>query len=214
MQLKRVLGVLKGQDYPAERILAWAESAHLVYAADGAARQLVDAGMKPIIVGDMDSLHLDNLPDDIRVVKDLDQESTDCDKLIGLMASDGVESFTLAGLEGDRLDHVLSSLSSLVGRRMKIRVLLRRGMGYVIPCGESFHLPCPAGTRFSVLPLTLCWGVNLTSAKWPLTDAELRPGLHVSISNEALDDPQVFLAGGTALVIIEGDAGDLPAWED
>lgn len=214
MQLTRVLGVLKGQDYPAERILAWAESAHQVYAADGAALQLIEAGLKPVVVGDMDSLHLDALPSDIRVVMDPDQETTDCDKLISLMASEGVESFTLAGLEGDRLDHVLSSLSSLVGRRMKIRTLLRRGIGYVIPCGEAFHLPCSPGTRFSVLPLTLCWGVNVTSAKWPLSDAELRPGLHVSISNQALEDAQVFLAGGTALVIVEGSPGDPPVWED
>jgi len=201
-------------DYPAEQILAWAKSAHQVYAADGAARALIEAGLTPVVVGDLDSLDRAAVPQGVRVVHEPDQDTTDCDKLISLMASEGVTSFTLAGLEGDRLDHMLASLCSLVGRRMKIRVLLRRGMGWVVPCGETFRLPCQSGTRFSVLPLTLCWGVNLTNAHWPLADAELRPGLHVSISNQAGEDTQLFLAGGTALVVTDGDPGEPPNWED
>lgn len=214
MQFTRVLGVLKGMDYPAEQILAWAKSAQLVYAADGAARTLIEAGLAPVVVGDLDSLDRASIPKGVRVVHDPDQETTDCDKLITLMAAEGVTCFTLAGLEGDRLDHVFASLCSLVGRRMQIRVLLRRGMGFIVPCGENFRLNCPSGTRFSVLPLTLCWGVNLTNAEWSMTDAELRPGLHVSISNRSGEDTQLFLAGGTALVVIEGNPGEPPHWED
>lgn len=214
MQSNRVLGVLKGQDFPVDQLLAWARSAEITYAADGAAKALLDAGLKPIVVGDMDSLDPSSVPPDVRLVKDPDQDTTDCDKLLALASADGIETLTLIGIEGDRLDHMMSTLSSLVGRRRRIRLILRRATGFVVPCGESFDLPCPPGTRFSVIPLTLCWGLNLVNAKWPLHDAELRPGLHVSISNRSEEGCQVLLAGGTALVLIDRLLEEPPHWEE
>lgn len=214
MQSNRVLGVLKGQDFPSDQLLIWARDAERVYAADGAAKILLAAGLKPIVVGDMDSLDPSTVPDDVRLVQDPDQETTDCDKMLALASADGIETMTLIGVEGDRLDHMMATLSSLVGRRRRIRLILRRAAGFVVPCGESFDLPCQPGTRFSVIPLTLCWGLNLTNAKWPLHDAELRPGLHVSISNRSEEGCQLLLAGGTALVLIDRLLEEPPSWED
>lgn len=214
MQSKRVLGVLKGQDFPLDHLLAWAESAEVIYAADGAAKELLKAGLKPIVVGDLDSLDPSTVPEGIRLVKDPNQDTTDCDKLLALASADGHETLTLTGVEGDRLDHMLSTLSSLVGRRRRIRLILRRATGFVVPCGEAFNLPCRPGTRFSVIPLTLCWGLTLINAKWPLQDAELRPGLHVSISNRSEEGCQLILAGGTALVLIDRLLEEPPNWEE
>lgn len=209
----KVLGVLNGHDMPQELLLAWARSADVIYAADGGAASLLDAGLKPIVVGDFDSLDKSTLPPDIRTLHDPDQDSTDCDKLLHAATSDGVAEITLIGVEGDRLDHVLATLSSLVGRRKKIRLGLRRGMGWVVPCGEPFALPTRDGQRLSIIPLTLCWGVSLSNTQWELRDAELRPGLHVSISNRACGPVSLAMAGGTALAIVEHQPSEMPYWQ-
>jgi thiamine pyrophosphokinase len=208
----KVLGVLNGQDMPEPALLAWAQSADLIYAADGGAEKLLRNGLKPIVVGDLDSLDLSLLAPDIRVVEDKGQDNTDCDKLLNLAAKDGVTAITLIGLEGDRLDHVLGSLFSLVGRRKSVRLGLRTGIGIVAPCGSSLSIPAERGRTFSVIPLTLCWGVTLAGAKWELKDAELRPGLHASISNVALDSPTLVMEGGTCLVIVQRRPDELPDW--
>jgi thiamine pyrophosphokinase len=208
-----VLGVLNGRDLSEDKILAWARSADVIYAADGGAALLLANGIKPVVVGDLDSLERSALPEGVRVVYDSGQDSTDCDKLLTLAGQDGVASITLVGVEGDRLDHMLATLASLVGRRKKVRLGLRRGIGIVVPCGELIHLPGQAGQTLSVIPLTLCWGVNLSGVEWTLNDAEMRPGLHISISNEVTENPTIIMGGGTCLVVLEHDPEELPLWQ-
>src|ERR1043165_9573712 len=124
----RVLGVLDGRDMPSDLLKAWAESAELVVAADGAADRLLEVGVRAnIIVGDLDSLTSD--PGSSQVIRVQDAESTDCDKLLRWARDEGHVDLTLAGVEGDLLDHMLSTLSSCVAYRRTIRLALRRGIG-------------------------------------------------------------------------------------
>ena len=106
----RVLGILGGEDAPDGQLQAWASSATVLYAADSAANRLIHFGFLPIVVGDLDSFDQSLRSDRLRIVEDSDPDRTDCDKLLALIESDGYQEATIIGLEGDLLDHVLSSL--------------------------------------------------------------------------------------------------------
>ncbi len=210
----RVLGVLNGRDMPIEHVLKWAVSAETVYAADGAARPLVESCMAPVLVGDMDSWK-GGVPRGIRVVgHPEDQDTTDCDKLLQAALDDGVKHLTLTGIEGDRLDHVLSSLHSCVKSPLNIRVILRRGIGTVVRAGAS-QWPTSPGQRLSLLPLQKSVGVCLTGVEWPLDHAELESGVMVSISNVATAEKvSVEMKSGACLLIRELERGFEPFWEE
>lgn len=207
----RVLGVLDGRDMDPELLRAWAESAELVIAADGAADRLLDIGVSPtIIIGDMDGMTRD--PGDLQVIRDEDPGSTDCDKLLRWVRQQGHTNLTMVNIEGDLLDHMVSSLSSCVAFRRTVRIALRRGIGWVFT--GSLQINMDPGARISLLPLTTCTGVRLHGVQWPLDHADMEPGGRVSISNSATDGfVQACVSRGTGFLFAEYPREEMPFWD-
>lgn len=111
---QHVLGVLAGKDMPPELLRKWVGSAEILIAADGGADSILAAGFKPdAIVGDLDSLSEAARLCGCELHKITDQNYTDCDKLLRYVQDRELLPITLAGIEGDRIDHVLGSLYSV-----------------------------------------------------------------------------------------------------
>lgn len=207
----RVLGILDGRDMPADLLRAWASSAELLVAADGAADRLREVGVPPhIIIGDMDGMTLD--PGGVPVVRITDTDSTDCDKLLRWVREEGHDDLTLTGIEGDLLDHMLASLSSCVAYGRNLRVALRRGVGWVFT--GPIQINTTPDARVSLIPLTACSSVRLNGVQWPLDNAELQIGGRVSISNAATDGfVQASVAKGHAFLVSEYRREEMPFWD-
>lgn len=208
----KVLGVLSGRDMSDASLLAWVRDADVVYAADSAADRLIHLGERPIVVGDLDSFESHDRAEGLRVVRDPDQNSTDCDKLLRLAAMEGHEAITMASIEGDLLDHVLATLSSLVASPLEIRIALRRGVGWIVRAGREVAVEAVPGQRVSLVPLEGVRGARLTGVVWPLDAADLAPGAALSISNEALGRVCARTESGAALLFVEYSSDDLPFW--
>jgi thiamine pyrophosphokinase len=197
-----VLGVLGGNDVGDDVLLAWAHSADVVYAADSGADRLIAHGVSPIVVGDFDSF--DSLPraSHLRLVQSIDQDTTDCDKLLALVRSDGHSFVTLAGTEGDLPDHVVATYHSAIASRLDVRFAFRRGIGHIVR--DRVEVATRPGQRVSFVPLTPCEGVGLSGVAWPLENAEFEPGSGQSVSNEATGSPVVAsVRAGSALLFVE-----------
>ncbi|MBL8064401.1 MAG: thiamine diphosphokinase [Chthonomonadaceae bacterium] len=207
---QRVLGVLGGLDLSLETLIMWARSADVVYAADSAVDRLLPAGIEPIVVGDLDSCTSDL--HGLRVVRDIDPNSTDCDKLLALAAHDGHKSLTLAGLEGDLLDHVLATLSSVVAANLAVRLVLRRSLGILIKGGGRAIEPGLHGKRVSLIPLVPCSGASLTGVLWEFADQPLTVGGFLSVSNEGTGTVVASLRTGAALLIFEKPVDEQAIW--
>jgi thiamine pyrophosphokinase len=209
--LLRVLCVLDGRDMEPDLLRAWAESAELVIAADGAADRLLQVGVRPaIIIGDMDTMMAD--PGDVEVLRMEDSDSTDCDKVLRWARQNGHSELTLASIEGDLLDHVLSTLSSCVSFGRTVRIALRRGIGWVF--AGSLQVNTSPGARVSLIPLTPCAGVRLSGVEWPLEGADLEVGGRVSISNASTNGfVQVSVAKGTAFLFAAYAREEMPFWD-
>lgn len=210
---EKILGVLAGTDTPITTIAAWAETADWVVAADGAANQLLTAGVSiNAIVGDMDSIDLLLERSNLDFHEDPDQETTDCDKLLLYVRDRFPQSiFALAGIEGDRFDHVLSSVYS-VGRIIPAtRLILRDGFGWVVVPEVPVEIATQPGQTVSLIPLLPCSGVQMEGVKWsPLPN--LAPLGATSTSNEALGNRvKASLGSGAALLIHQVRSGEA-AW--
>ena len=195
--------MLAGGDLPLDRLAAWARSATRIYAADGAADRLLAAGVRPhVVVGDLDSLRATVVElEGIEVVASTDQESSDADKLLALLAGRGYLSATLVGLEGDRLDHMLGALGAAAASPLELSLGLRAGWGRIFRPGVSLF-DFPAGTTVSVMPLGECAEFSISGVEWPLEGVNLRLGGQVSLSNRALGGPmRVEMTSGTAVFV-------------
>ena len=198
----RILGVLGGASVNPSVLAAWVNSATLVAAADSGADALLAAGVTPdIVVGDLDSLVADrNIFSDVR--EDLSEASTDCDKLLAVLAAEGHTSVTLINVAGGLPDHELAILHSAAKSGLFCRLVFNRGFGHVL-VGPAWHAFDGLG-RVSILPLTHCAGVTVAGVRWPLRHADLDALGRTSISNEAVAPIiEVSLDSGAVLLFTE-----------
>lgn len=211
----RVLGVLAGNDLSPERLRQWAHLADRVVAADGGADRLLNAGVTPdLVIGDLDSASPEALRAARQVIRVDSQDDTDCDKLLACLVREGTAAVTLANLEGDLLDHVLGSLGSCLRAPLRVTLVLRRGLAYVLHPG-AFEIPVAPGARVSLLPLIPCDGVSLSGVAWPLPLGPLHLDGRTSVSNRAVDTTlKGTLVRGGALLFVGHDEDAPPVWPE
>lgn len=196
MEAKKVLGVLAGRDLAPGALEAWLAWADIVVAADGGADLCREAGREPDkILGDLDSVS-----DSTGLTPDRDQDSSDVDKLLAYLDAQSVQTATLIGVEGDRLDHVIATLYSCARAKLGCRLVLRAGVGHVHRGPKVIH-GMGLGRRMSLIPLGRC-RVTALGFRWPLNDAWLDPLGLVSLSNEAVDPTYELTIHEGALAII------------
>lgn len=200
---------------PSDLLKKWAESADILLAADSGADRLLEAGFVPnIVVGDLDSISPEGLACGAEVYGFEDQSCTDCDKLLHFASTRGLTPLTLAGIEGDRLDHVLGTIHSVVlsDIREEITLALRRGLSWVLGPGSHF-VDVSAERNVSLIPLVQCRGVTTTGLQWPLEDATLEAGILSSISNFSLQGGiNVSLDSGLLMLVAEFYEEEFPRW--
>ncbi len=202
----RNLAFLNGE-WPSQAVLdplLW--QTQFAIAADGAADRLLAVGRSPdVVIGDMDSIK-SNPREFKEVVTDLDQNSTDCEKLIAYMEKQGKRSFGVIGAEGGYPDHFLAALMAIAASQLDIVIVFKTGLGFIL--SSSRPAAIVGLGRVSLLPITPCKGVFLSGVKWPLADAELEPLGAKSVSNQVQRAGELVSAQvltGKALLFVETD---------
>jgi thiamine pyrophosphokinase len=212
---KSVLAVLGGQDYPADLLKKWAKTAAILIAADSGADTLLALNFTPdIIVGDFDSCSEAARKCGAELYEFSDQNYTDCDKLLMLSHERKLFPLVLAGVEGDRFDHALSSVFSVSRCAFpnQVTIALRQGLGKIFGPGEHF-VPVSAERTVSLIPLDQVSGVTTKGLKWELDGHTLAPSGLVSTSNlSAQDGFDLEFKEGTLLVIAEFLESEIPYW--
>lgn len=213
---RRILGVLAGGDLPLGRLAAWADSAETILAADAGVSRLLACGRDAdVVVGDLDSARSEDLARTrAEVIRVADQETTDAEKLLALAAGRRIAGITLAGLEGDRLDHLLAALYAGVASGLEVSVALRAMWGRIVRAGESVSFGARPGTVVSLLPLAAAEGVSLRGVRWPVSPEgngrSFAADGRFSVSNEALGPISAAVERGTVLLLV-GTDGE-PIW--
>jgi thiamine pyrophosphokinase len=185
----------------------------MIIAADSGLDHAVAAGLKPtVLVGDLDSitahgkmwayaheLEIDEHP--------VDKAATDTELALVRATATDATSLLVLGAAGDRFDHTLGTLSALgnpaLSRFETIRFLLDDTAVHIVHAPRSVTVDLAPSTSFSLLALHgTCRGVEVTGARWPLTDAVLDPWSTRGISNETTELLLVTVADGILTLVV------------
>ena len=158
-------------------------------AADGGADRLLAHGAEPeAVIGDLDSLSAaarDRLQGRVHQIPE--QLTTDFDKALRSIAA----PFVLAlGFAGQRLDHALAVLTSLLAHPDKVCLVLSP-TDVTFLCPPRLELDLPVGSRFSLYPLGEVTGRS-TGLRWPIDGIDFAPAGMIGTSN-AVSAPKVQL---------------------
>ena len=158
-----------------------------------------------LIVGDFDSYENPGLEVEIIV---LPREKDDTDSVYGAKEAvrRGFEEFLLLGMTGGRIDHTLGNLSVLLwlhkqGKKACIlddHSLIRVVTDKVVEIGDDCEY-------FSLLTISgPAVGVDISGAKYPLSDATISSEYQYGISNEVLpgQKARVSVRDGSLLLIV------------
>lgn len=185
--------VFTGGDAPHPDSLADLHSDDLVIAADaGLAHALVAGVAVDVIVGDLDSVDAKDLDRAVaagaRVEQHpTDKDATDLELALHAAGDAGVQSITVVGIGGGRLDHLLANLlvlSAPVLVGVDVEAHIDRTCIHIIRAGRPRTLAGQPGDILTLLPIGgTARGVRVTGVLWELADEDLEPGSTRGVSN-------------------------------
>ena len=159
-----------------------------IICTDGSANVLIDKGINPnVIIGDMDSLLIDNKIFSGQLIKDSNQENTDIEKAFEWSIKNKISTINVLGASQEREDHSFGNLYLL----SKYCDLLN--LTYVT---DYFSITCHEGNKIfssfnnqlvSILPVEHIQHISTENLKYNLSDEEL-PISSRGISNQSLSD--------------------------
>jgi thiamine pyrophosphokinase len=210
--MSQVVVVIGGGDLLPRFIADIATDATII-AADSGLDHAVAAGLRPtILVGDLDSisahgkmwayaheLEIDQHP--------VDKAATDTELALARAARTDATELLVFGAAGERFDHALGTLAALgnpvLGRFETIRLALDETSVHVMHPGRSVTIDLPQNSSFSLLALHgPCRGVEVTGARWPLSDAVLESSSTLGISNESTGLLHIAVADGILTLVV------------
>ena len=159
-----------------------------IICTDGSANLLIDKGINPnVIIGDMDSLLIDNKAFSGQFIKDSNQENTDLEKAFEWCIKNNVNTINVLGASQQREDHSITNLYLLSTYCDAINLT------YVT---DYFSITCHEGNRIfssfknqivSILPVKHIQHISTENLKYNLSDEEL-PISSRGISNQSISD--------------------------
>jgi thiamine pyrophosphokinase len=184
-----------------------------VIAADSGLDHAVAAGLRPtVLVGDLDSISAHGKMWAYAHELDIEQhepdkDATDTELALARAAATDASQLLVLGAAGERFDHALGTLAALgnplLARFEAIRVLLDDTVVHIIHAGRSVSLDLPPDTLFSLFALHgACRGIEVTGARWPLTDAVLEPSSTRGVSNESTGLLNIAVDDGILTLVV------------
>lgn len=154
-----------------------------IIAADSGAKTVLDFGQIPDkVIGDLDSLPsaARTSIDSSRIIAVSEQDSTDFDKVLMRVEA---PIFIGVGFLGDRIDHELAALSSLVRFAHK-RIILVGEEDAIFSLPPRFQMDFPMDERVSLFPLSQC-RVSSRGLYWPTDGLDFDPMSQIGTSNKS-----------------------------
>lgn len=201
--------VVIGGDAPHPHVVGRLPTGHTLYAADSGLDHAEALGLDVHrVIGDLDSVTPAALSRHRHVPIDRhppDKDATDTELALDAAVAAGHDHVIVVSGGGDRLDHLLGSLTVLarVAGSVRLEAWIGATHVHVLHDGGRLHLPEAGGALVSLLPLKGdVTGVVATGLRWPLDGDMLEWGSSRGISNEALGDVSVSIASGVLAVLL------------
>ncbi len=210
MPPSEILMVLGGEP-PTEEILNWyMEESDLTIAVDKGWLAFRNAGVLPhILIGDMDSWEgvKADVPNNVELIEDNDQNSSDFQKALRLMESRvKAKKLVVLGGFGNRTDHLLGNLIHMCTITQPIEVILDSSKEWI--CRVTVDTPLiikgQEGATISLLTGDSCQGVSSQGLKWEINDEKFSFVGKLSQSNLCIsNEVKISVQSGNLLVFLQ-----------
>ncbi|MDR2156734.1 MAG: thiamine diphosphokinase [Clostridiales Family XIII bacterium] len=186
----------------------------LILCADGGYARAKAENIRPhAIIGDFDSLDGrigESVEKDIQVVRlEKEKDFTDTLECVKYGIARGCGDFVIVGGLGGRFDHTFANIQTLSFLAdMGCGARIADGKNRAVMVTGAIRLDPSPGGRFSVYSYEeRSVGVNISGAKYPLTDAVLTQSFPIGVSNEFLGETPVTVSvkRGRLLIILSED---------
>lgn len=160
-----------------------------------------------VLVGDMDSLGKENIPDGVEQVElPCEKNLTDTQAAVDIAIERGCDSIIIVGGIGSRLDHSLSSAAIL--ERFKacgVHGYITNGFNRIHFLENDSLLVMKSPFRYlSLLCLDkTCRGVSVEGCKYPLKNEKLHRDFQYAVSNEITGNVALISVRRGAMLVIE-----------
>lgn len=201
--MKRALLFVNGE--PPQQIPDRLNQYDYIACTDGAYHNyLAQMDISPhFIIGDLDSIHHDAIPDHIQVIHTPDQQKTDFEKAILFLANHGVSTYDIYGATGHATDHFLGNLSVALQYYKQLNFTFHDNFSRFFFVQPNTHIHDVKNKTISLIPLTPVTNLTITGFKYPLTHANLQLAGLTSLRNQAIQNTvSVNFDKGDLLVLI------------
>ena len=190
---------------PVPRNLGTLPAADMAIAADMGFDNARDLGIHvDLLVGDLDSASPGAVHQAQAVERHpVDKDETDLELALAAALNAGMESVTVIGTIGGRVDHALGNLLVVAADRwadLRIHLRIDGTRAWVVRDRVEVH-----GTVDDLVSLLAvggqATGVTTTGLAWPLSNGVLEPGAGLGLSNR-LAGPTATVEVGTGVVIV------------
>jgi thiamine pyrophosphokinase len=151
------------------------KNAKTIICCDGAANELIARNIIPtVIIGDMDSISLENKMKYKDVIFQIDdQETNDQTKAIEWAINNGYSNVVILGSTGKREDHTIGNISLLCNYAKRINVCSVSDNGIFTPILESKKFESTVGQQISIFSLNPETKISSENLKFPLIELNL-----------------------------------------
>lgn len=201
---KHVLVICNGEMPPLKLLLPLLRTKPYIICADGGANKARSFGITPhCIIGDMDSItqKTRHYYSSVPIIHNVDQNSTDLEKVLEHILSNNFTSATVIGATGDRPDHTMANFSILMKYDKKLSLLFFDERCTIQIVRKKIQLNAAIGQQVSLVPMGTCAGITTRGLKFPLKNESLEIGVREGLSNEATQKMvEISLKHGTLLL--------------
>lgn len=198
----------------ADGVIAWnslfelLEWSPMVIALDGAARRLMEEGIKvDLVIGDFDTeqdmAQLQSIQPDVRMLKLEDQDCNDLEKAMRFLVEDGHAACHILGASGNRTDHWLENLSACMKFNSKINWQWIGTHDRMYPVPPTFKKYFEKGSGLGLMPFPEVTALRATNLVWPVENLDLRLGYRTGSSNRVAETGwvEISYASGEVLLV-------------
>ncbi|MFN0064637.1 MAG: thiamine diphosphokinase [Chlamydiales bacterium] len=182
--------VIANGEPPAKEILTpYLSDKYTLVAVDGGLNFCAKENLVPeLILGDFDSALPSSLEKFCHVLQfeTPNQDKTDLEKALEILFAYPIESVTVIGALGKRVDHALTNLYLLL--RYKGKLIFETNLERCTCLPSSYTFSCNKGETLSLIPMDgPAQGIYTRGLKWELNNGSLDANF-IGISNVALEE--------------------------
>ncbi|MFI2743404.1 thiamine diphosphokinase [Zhouia sp. PK063] len=176
-----------------------------IYCTDGAYKKLKLFGVKPHVVsGDFDSVNLDEVDEETTVIPTPDQDFTDFEKALQLIANDGFSKVNVYGCSGLEQDHFLGNVHSMSKFKDELEIVCFDDFGFYFFAAYETYITGFENEIISLFPFPKAKNIVSEGVLYPLYKEDLslsdRVGTRNTITHQEV---KITFTAGNLLLFIQ-----------